>query len=220
MSDDIVDHNLIFNFIDDQKSVFVKEQNSIDKMMSTLVDEFRTSTIQTASITAFIVTLLFSIVSLSWVSPEIGQFFIVLSVLISSILIVSTEYFRHRLLLSKLQISNAYDDRLWTLSEIKRNITTQIVTNEILDYRIFYFFIFRVICSERIIIQSTWKVLLEIKIFKTKKDDFKQFYTSSEDIIKRGMETLDIFADKFNESEFLEKLLHLIEPLKNYKIQS
>ena len=60
--------------------------------------------------------------------------------------------------------------------------------------------------------------LIPINIFL--KDDFKQFYTSSEDIIKRGMETLDIFADKFNESKFLEKLLHLIEPLKNYKIQS
>jgi len=219
-NDDIVDHNLIFNFVDEQKSVFIKEQNSMDKSISTFIDEFRSSTIQTASITAFIITILFTIITLTWIESTVGQFLIVLSILISSSVIVSTEYFRHKFLLSRLEISNSYDHSLCVLSEIKRNITTQIVTKQTLDYSIFYFFIFCVICSERITIQSTWESLIKIKIFRMKKHDFKQFYTSSEDIIKRGKETFDLFKKKFNESESLEKLLHLIEPLKNYKIQS
>ena len=216
----ILDYNFLTKFIDDQKSIFEKERNSLSNLISIIISEFRSSIVQTGSVCAFIITILFGILTFNWIDDSIIQLLAVTTILISIIFIFGMEYFRKQFLTRQVELTNTYDSSLWTFLELKRNLMTNLVLDVKLDYRILYFFIFCVVCSERIKIISSCENLLQIKIFKLKKNDFQQFYSESEDIIKQGKTTLETFSTQFKSEEYLKPLLFLLDPLKDYQIKS
>jgi len=180
----MIDYNLINSFIDEQKSIFVREQILMSEMFSTLVKEFRNNVIQTGSVCAFLVAILFGMITANWITDQLGQSFIMASVLVAAFLIYGVEYFRTKILKGTLQLSSSYNDTLWVMSELKRIITHRIVLEEKLDFKILYYFVICVVCSERVKMISDFEDLLKIRIFKLRADDFSQFYSEYEDFIR------------------------------------
>ena len=106
------------------------------------------------------------------------------------------------------------------MSELKRTITHRIVLEEKLDFKILYYFVICVVCSERVKMISDFEDLLKIRIFKMRADDFSQFYLEYEDFIKMGKSTLNEYSETFKSTKYLEELLSAIKPLEDYKIKS
>jgi len=215
-----VDYDFLESFIDEQKSIFEKERDGMSDIISVFIQEFRANVIQTGSVCAFIVTILFGIITVNWIDELIGQTLIGICIIVATGLIFSTEYFRNKFLLSRLQIRNAYDTALWTMSELKRVITIRIVLNEKMDYQNLYFFIFCAVCSERIKILATFEDLLKNPVFKMKARDYVKFYSEYEQIIKAGKIVWENYSDKFKSADYLKNIIEIISPLENYKVIS
>ena len=135
-------------------------------------------------------------------------------------LVFSNEYFRIQFLRTQITIKNVYDTGLWTFSELKYNLMTSIVLKEKIDYGVYYFFIYCIVCSERIKIMQSHEEILKIRVLRMKAKDFKKFYSESEDILKRGKTIYKELEKQFQTAGYLEKLLPALEPLKNYKTKS
>lgn len=216
----LIDYNFINSFIDEQKSVFAREQILMSEMFSTLVKEYRNNVVQTGSGCAFLVAIFFGMITVNWITDEQGKLLIIVSVLVAAFLIFGVEHFRTKILYGILQLSGSYNGALWTMSELKRIITLKIVTEEKLDYKVLYFFIICVNSSERVKMISDFEDLLKIRIFKMRADDFRQFYSEYEDVIKIGKFALNEYSETFKSAKYLEKLLPVIKPLEDYKIKS
>ena len=216
----MLDYNFINSFIDEQKSIFAREQILMSEMFSITVKEYRTSVVQMGSVCAFLVAIFFGIITANWITDQLGQLLIIISILITAFLIFSVEFFRTKILNGVLRLSGSYNNALWTMSELKRVITHRIVLEDKLDFKILYYFVICIAGSERVKMISDFEDLLKIKIFKMKADDFSQFYLEYEDFIKLGKTILKDYSEIFKSTKYLEKLLPAIKPLEDYQIKS
>ena len=215
-----IDYSFINSFIDEQKSIFEREKTMMSETIFVMIKEMRSNVIQIGSGCAFLVAILFGMVTANWITDQLGQLLIIISILVAAFLIFSLEYFRKKIQLSILQVSASYSNTLWTMSELKRTITVRIVLEEKLDYKVLYFFIFCVVCSERVKMITDFEDLFKIPIFRMKAADFNQFYLEYEDIIMMGKTTLEDYSKIFKSTKYLEKLLPAIKSLEDYKIKS
>jgi len=215
-----VDYHFLDSFILEQKSIFEKEKNWMSDIISVFIQEYRGSVIQIGSVCAFVVTILFGMINFNWVTEATGQTLIAISIIITAGLIFSVEFLRGKFLVNRLEIIGAYNDALWTMSDLKRTLTLNIVLKTEMDYRDWYFFIFCAVCSERVKILTTIENLLKNSIFKLKANDLKSLYSDYEGIIKIGKATWESYSDKFKSLEHFKKLLESVSPLENYKLKS
>jgi len=213
--------NILLSYLDEQKSIFEKEKASMNALLDTIVQEFRSSVIQISSVVAFIITIVFAMLSVQWIDDVLGQILIVVTIVVSVFLIIVTEFFRNKFLVSKLVISASLDNGLWTISELKRNLfNNTILLERKIDTKTQYLFLFCVICSERVKMITGLEEMLKNKIMKLKASDFSQFYLEYEDIIKKGKTILDEIDETFKKDDSLIGFLKLLDHLRNYKPKS
>jgi len=213
--------NILLSYLDEQKSIFEKEKTHINLVLDTIIQEFRSSVIQISSGMVFIITIIFAVLSVKWIDDPLGQGLIVITIIVSASLIIATEFFRKQFLVSKLEIGAGFNDGLWTISELKRNLfNNTILFEHKMDTKIQYLFLYCVICSERVKMINVFEKLLKNKMLKTKAKEFSEFYSEYEDLIKKGKSALNESEESFKKDKSLTLFSTLLEPLRKYKLKT
>jgi len=213
--------NILLSYLDEQKSIFEKEKTHINLVLDTIIQEFRSSVIQISSGMVFIITIIFAVLSVKWIDDPLGQGLIVITIIVSASLIIATEFFRKQFLVSKLEIGAGFNDGLWTISELKRNLfNNTILFEHKMDTKIQYLFLYCVICSERVKMINVFEKLLKNRMLKTKAKEFSEFYSEYEDLIKKGKSALNESEESFKKDNSLTLFSTLLEPLRKYKLKT